>query len=54
MSDEQSLTSRQADQLRTDIADVESGLEVIMEQVARAPKRKENAPKATGSPIGTR
>src|SRR5713101_5315947 len=33
--DEHSLTSRQADQLRTDVASVESGLEVIMERVAR-------------------
>jgi hypothetical protein len=30
MPDEYSLTSRQADQLRTDIANVEGGLEVIM------------------------
>jgi hypothetical protein len=35
------VTSRQADQLRTDVASVESGLEVIMEQVARLPTRKE-------------
>jgi hypothetical protein len=53
MSDEHSLTSRQADQLQTDIANVESGLEVIMEQVARLPTRKESAPKATASEIGT-
>ena len=41
MPDEHPLTSRQADQLRTDIANVECGLEVIMEQVARLPTRKE-------------
>ena len=52
MSDKQSSTSRQADQLRTDIANVESGLEVIMAQVARLPTRKESAPKATASEIG--
>jgi hypothetical protein len=32
---------RQADQLRTDIANVESGLEIIMDQIARLPTRKE-------------
>jgi hypothetical protein len=52
MSDEHSSTSRQADQLRTDIANVGSGLEVIMKQVARLPTRKESAPKATASEIG--
>ena len=41
MSDERQLTLRQADQLRTDIANVESGLEMIMEQLARMPTRKE-------------
>jgi hypothetical protein len=52
MSDEHSLTSRQADQLQTFIANVESGLKVIMEQVAQLPTRKESAPKATASEIG--
>ena len=33
--DEHPLTSRQADQLRTAVASVESGLEVIVERVAR-------------------
>jgi hypothetical protein len=33
--DEPTLTLRQADQLRTDIANLESGLEVIMAQLAR-------------------
>lgn len=54
MSDDHSSTSRQADQLRTDIANVESGLEVIMEQVARLSTRKESARKATASEIETR
>ena len=37
------LTLRQADQLRTDIANVESGLEMIMAQLAKLPTRKEQA-----------
>jgi uncharacterized protein (UPF0261 family) len=37
------LTLRQADQLRTDIANVESSLEMIMAQLARLPTRKEQA-----------
>jgi hypothetical protein len=41
MSDENQLTLRQADQLRTDIANVESGLEVVMTQLSRLPKRGE-------------
>ena len=48
MCDEHSLTSRQADQLQTDIANVESGLEVIMEQVAQLPTRKESATQGDG------
>jgi len=52
MSDKQSSTSRQADQLRTDIANVESGLEVIMAQVARLPTRKESA--SQGDSLGDR
>ena len=35
------LTLRQAGQLRTDIANFESGLEVVMTQLARLPKRGE-------------
>ena len=35
MPDERSLSLRQADQLRTNIANLESGLEVIMAQLAR-------------------
>jgi hypothetical protein len=41
MPDEHSPTSRQAARLLTDVASVESGLEVIMDQVARLPTRKE-------------
>jgi hypothetical protein len=41
MPDEHPPTSRQADQLRTGVANVESGIDVIMEQVARLPTRKE-------------
>ena len=40
-TNEYQLTLRQADQLRTDIANVESGLEMIMAQLARMPTRKE-------------
>jgi hypothetical protein len=43
MLDEHPLTLRQADQLRTAVATVESGLAVIMGQVARLPTRKEGA-----------
>jgi hypothetical protein len=41
MSDENHLTLRQADQLRTDIANFESGLEVVMSQLSRLPSRRE-------------
>ena len=43
MPDEYQLSLRQADQIRTDIANVESGLEMIMAQLARLPTRKERA-----------
>jgi hypothetical protein len=39
--DEHPPTSRQADRLRTHVANVESGIEVIMEQVARLQMREE-------------
>jgi len=48
MSDERSLTLRQADHLRTDIANLESGLEVIMAQLARQPTRGDLAKTALG------
>jgi hypothetical protein len=35
MPDEHTLTLRQANQIRTDIANLESGLEVLMAQLAR-------------------
>jgi hypothetical protein len=38
---ERHLTLRQADQLRTDIANVDSSLEMIMAQIARLPTRNE-------------
>jgi hypothetical protein len=41
MPDEQSLALRHADQIRTDIANVEIGLEMIMAQPTRMPTRKE-------------
>jgi hypothetical protein len=41
MPDEYQLSLRQADQIRADIANVESGLEMIMAQLARLPTRKE-------------
>jgi hypothetical protein len=37
------LTLRQADQLRTDIANLESGQEFLMQQMAQLPKYKELA-----------
>jgi hypothetical protein len=53
MLDEHSLMSRQADQLWTDIANVEGGLEIIMERVVRLPTRRRAPPNATASEIGT-
>ena len=41
MPDGHSLTSRQADRLWTDAANVQSGIEVIIERVVRLPTRKE-------------
>jgi hypothetical protein len=43
MLDEHSLTLRQVDQTRTDIAAIESELEVIQAQLARLPTRRELA-----------
>jgi hypothetical protein len=43
MSDIYSLALRQADQVRTDCAAIESGLEVIQKQLARLPTRRELA-----------
>ena len=39
MTDERTLTLRQADQARSDFAAIESDLEVIMGQLARMPTR---------------
>jgi hypothetical protein len=43
MSDIRTLTSRHADQARTDFAAIESDLEVIQKQLARLPTRRELA-----------
>jgi hypothetical protein len=48
MSDERTLTLRQADQLRTDFANLECSLEVIMAQLARQPTRGDLAKTALG------
>jgi hypothetical protein len=41
MTDERPLALRQADQARTDLALLESNLEIIMGQLAGIPTRKE-------------
>jgi len=46
---EYDLTLRQADQARTDFVVIEDGLEFIMGQMAKVPKRKELASVAAGS-----
>jgi hypothetical protein len=46
---EYDLTLRQADQARADFAVIEDGIELIMAQVAKVPKRKELAWVAIGS-----
>ena len=43
MPDERAFTLRQVDQTRTDIAAIESELEVIQAQLARLPTRRELA-----------
>jgi hypothetical protein len=43
MPDEHLLTLRQADQARSDFATIESDLQIVMEQLARPPTRKERA-----------
>jgi hypothetical protein len=43
MPDEHHFTLRQADQIRTDFAAIESDLEAIMERLSRLPTRKELA-----------
>jgi hypothetical protein len=48
MSDERYLTLRQADQLRTDLANLECSLEIIMAQLARQPTRGDLAKTALG------
>jgi hypothetical protein len=53
MQDESPLMLRQHDQLRTDIANVERGLEVVMAQLARAPTRSDLAKTALGVILST-
>jgi hypothetical protein len=53
MSDEHQLTLRQTDQIRTDIANVESNLEMIMAQLTKLPTRKEQALKPLYVMIGS-
>jgi hypothetical protein len=48
MQDESQPTLRQVDKPRTDIANVDGGLEVIMAQLARQPTRKDLARTALG------
>jgi hypothetical protein len=53
MSDERSLTLRQADQARTDFALLESNLEFIAGRLARLPTRGDLAKAALGIIIST-
>jgi hypothetical protein len=46
---EYDLTLRQADQARSDFAAIEDGLEFIMAQMSKVPKRRELAWVAAGS-----
>ena len=46
------LTLRQADQARADFAAIEDGLEFIMGQMSKVPKRRELAWVAAGSFVG--
>ena len=48
MRGERTFNLHQADQLRTDIANPESGLEIIMAQLARQPTRGDLAKTALG------
>jgi hypothetical protein len=51
MSDERTLTLREAQQIRTDIANLETGLEVVMAQLAR--QKGERARTALGVILAT-
>jgi hypothetical protein len=46
------LTLRQADQARSDFTAIEDGLEFIMAQMSKVPKRRELAWVAAGSFVG--
>ena len=53
MSDERTITLQQVDRLRTDIANLESGLEIIMAQLARHPTKGDLAKAALGLMFST-
>jgi hypothetical protein len=53
MSDEHSLTLRQVDQARGDLYAIDSGIQVVMSQLARLPTRKDLARIALGIIFGT-
>ena len=53
MSDERTITLQQVDRLRTDIANLESGLEIIMAQLARQPTKGDLAKAALGLMLST-
>jgi hypothetical protein len=53
MSDERTITLREVDRLRTDIANLESGLEIIMAQLARQPTKGDLAKAALGLMLST-
>jgi hypothetical protein len=53
MSDERTITLQQVDRLRTDIANLESGLEIIMAQLARQPTTGDLAKAALGLMFST-
>ena len=53
MPDEHTLTLRQADQVRTDFAAIESDLQFVMGQLARLPARRDLAKAALGIIIST-
>jgi hypothetical protein len=53
MSEEYPLTLRQADQARSDFAAIESDLQLVIDQLARLPKRGDLAKAALGIIIST-
>ena len=53
MSDDRTLTLRQADQARTDFALIESDLEFVASQLSRLPTRRDLAMAALGIIVST-